>query len=1100
MPLKPAVSALARQTISTAFEELDRTITPADSRDFPGTTLDHVRKAALEIERQLAARQSLRNMRRLQPLFQGLEHYAKVIDVLCNGTPYLAWIWAPITLILRVASEYVEAFEQIIKGYSRISESLKRFELLGNALSKKATFQQTLAVYYADILQFHKHAYKFVRRSSWKLLFLTSWGRFQRHFNNILEDMDRHGTLIDKEAQAHNISDLQQLQQDIYAWKEESQEKASRFEEEQAAKQYQSIISWLKIDESDQLTIFDSISAEGSKYPGTCGWALKNKKIASFLQHKPETHTLWLQGGPGSGKSVLSTQLVNFMKTAKTFVISHFCTNLAPAVPTLERTLHTLLTSISQEPRQIEYIWMFVDGLNECDARTQASVVTLINQITSRPQSSTQVICRVLISSRASPAISSRLRKKQVLSLAEEKESMGLAIKHYTSQRLLSLQEKFNQLHLNPNEIDDIRDEITRKSDGMFLYARLVLNFLDNKIFYKGSEVKASVNELPEELSDFYRKILTQILVRLDAQSVNRVKSIFCWIAFAKRPLKRIEFLSAISFSAGDPDVTHLAPTYILDFCGALVEERRDNTLAFIHVSVKEFLQSSSSHLVINEREAAAEQAIAAITCLLSGSNIFTKPCQNDIRYLRVARGLHGFHAYSTEYWIDYLLYHATSTSHNKLSKVERVLWAKSLKGLESGLQPERFPNNDVPSINLSPQDVSFLLTQNDYPGVSAEELESFKSQFRGSAYTCRLASCPRAFESEALRLGHEMTHLPRFQCNFPGCQNPPFVSAQALKNHEKKYHASQPARRSIRRDTITPGIDQTWIDLTASPMDQVNQIPSPGDATRATPMVFHNSRDIDEAAKRAQERIRTAVNQSKKITNQTNQIPNPGDTTSSPQHSSEPITNEPEVEEDFKLYPSSAADDLYGFPTETDSSVIYNPNPQLAVPLPLGPPSYFPLGSMRAPDPRDKSAPSAAPLAPSWLQVMLINLRRNPDYDAARFEGVMCYSGFDFNTGIPYEFRMDEPIPTYIKFYWVPRIVCHDCKGDLTDPGPGMTLENFEAHLKTPAHRANVVARVSNDLEQRQLRRSSSVSSTNTIHEVSKAIISLSDYANTRV
>lgn len=165
MPLAPPVSALARQTIRTAYEDLERTITPADSRDFRLKTLQDVQKAALEIEKQLAARQSLRNMRRLMPLFKGLEHYSKAVDVLCNGTPYLAWIWAPITLILRIASEYVEAFEQLIKGYSRTAASLSRFEILGDAFIGDQDFQQTLAVFYADILQFHKHAYLFVRRS-----------------------------------------------------------------------------------------------------------------------------------------------------------------------------------------------------------------------------------------------------------------------------------------------------------------------------------------------------------------------------------------------------------------------------------------------------------------------------------------------------------------------------------------------------------------------------------------------------------------------------------------------------------------------------------------------------------------------------------------------------------------------------------------------------------------------------------------------------------------------------------------------------------------------------------------------------------------------
>jgi hypothetical protein len=116
---KPAVSALARQTMKTAFEELEQTVTPSDARKFQSmTTIQQVREEALGIEKQLAAKQALRNMRRLDPLFKGLEHYKNVVDVLCNGTPYLAWVWAPITFILRVASEYIEGFEKLMKGYS----------------------------------------------------------------------------------------------------------------------------------------------------------------------------------------------------------------------------------------------------------------------------------------------------------------------------------------------------------------------------------------------------------------------------------------------------------------------------------------------------------------------------------------------------------------------------------------------------------------------------------------------------------------------------------------------------------------------------------------------------------------------------------------------------------------------------------------------------------------------------------------------------------------------------------------------------------------------------------------------------------------------
>ena len=79
-----------------------------------------------------------------------------------------------------------------------------------------------------------------------------------------------------------------------------------------------------------------------------------------------------------------------------------------------------------------------------------------------------------------------------------------------------------------------------------------------------------------------------QMLVHLDDRSVGRVRCILGWIAFSKRPLKKLELLSAISFSSGNPNVTYLVPQYILDTCGPLVEERHDTTLTFIHGSVRE--------------------------------------------------------------------------------------------------------------------------------------------------------------------------------------------------------------------------------------------------------------------------------------------------------------------------------------------------------------------------------------------------------------------------------------------------------------------------------------------------------------------------------
>jgi hypothetical protein len=85
-----------------------------------------------------------------------------------------------------------------------------------------------------------------------------------------------------------------------------------------------------------------------------------------------------------------------------------------------------------------------------------------------------------------------------------------------------------------------------------------------------------------------YRKVLAQILAPLDIQSVEHIKCILSWLAFSRRPLKKHELLSAVSFSSGNPDLELPAPEYILSVCGSLIEERNDATITFIHVSVQE--------------------------------------------------------------------------------------------------------------------------------------------------------------------------------------------------------------------------------------------------------------------------------------------------------------------------------------------------------------------------------------------------------------------------------------------------------------------------------------------------------------------------------
>ncbi|CAK7222536.1 hypothetical protein SEUCBS140593_004932 [Sporothrix eucalyptigena] len=867
MPFAPAASAAARHAIDAAFKNLEKTVAPGDARGFKDTTLAQVRDAALAIESRLAARGSLRNMKRLMPLFTGLEHYAHVMEFLCNGTPYLPWLWAPITLVLRVASEYVEAFEVLTKAYARLADALPRVRVLGQAFPRDVAFQETLAMYYADILAFHGQAYTFVHRSSWKLFFLTSWGRFQRRFDALLENMQRHERLIDWEANARDIAASQALREELRDWRRESDARLAAAEHETAARQFAALLSWLKADDADQLAVFETLAAEGARFPGTCSWLLQHTRIKAWLRRSAEGPLMLFKGPPGAGKSVLAAQLVAFMRTASMPVACHVCTYayagstaydqvlrslllqllrsdqelvahvyaeyvLARSVPTvavLQKLLKNLVGNLSSSepgrPGQSGHVWIVIDGLDECNPSTQALVISMLRQLAATSA------CKVLIASRTTPTITERLRRATVVSLAREQEKALLAgaIRHYARGRLEALHNRLGQLDVGPPELEALVAVIATKADGMFLYARLVLDYIASNLFYTRQELFDSVSLLPAELASFYRSVFLRMLNNLDARSVDRVRCILGWVAFAKRPLKKLEFMSAVTFSQGNPAIDRLVPQFNLDATAPLVEERHDTTISFIHVSVKDFLQSDDSPIVVSETLAIREHGISTVTCLLAGVALFRDTRSEHDRFMRLVEGLHGFHVYATEYWLEYLFSYiatlpnggtdsddapsplslalqlashmaerTTRSAHTTDTRLppkpiqdERMLFlepypllyhcavthirTRSLDGLEAVLSMSTAPTSmtthtqSIASILASYQaTLAGLLDQPDFPGIAAVDFAQVKRQFRSALYTCRLAGCPRTtlgFDSDKLRREHEFAHLRHFPC-----------------------------------------------------------------------------------------------------------------------------------------------------------------------------------------------------------------------------------------------------------------------------------------------------------------------------------------------
>ena len=88
-----AEPAIPEEIIKIAFLKLKQSVSNNDAVVFQSTVLEDVWRAAEEIERVQRQRKSLRDLKRIQPLLLALDKYSKPVEILCNGTPYLPWIW-----------------------------------------------------------------------------------------------------------------------------------------------------------------------------------------------------------------------------------------------------------------------------------------------------------------------------------------------------------------------------------------------------------------------------------------------------------------------------------------------------------------------------------------------------------------------------------------------------------------------------------------------------------------------------------------------------------------------------------------------------------------------------------------------------------------------------------------------------------------------------------------------------------------------------------------------------------------------------------------------------------------------------------------------
>ncbi|KAI1180456.1 hypothetical protein F4777DRAFT_530453 [Nemania sp. FL0916] len=684
---------MAESMIQRACERFKKELSPEDAISIQTPiSLNDVKAAIQQIERELAARQSLTNLQRIQPFIDAIDRYSKAVDVLANGTPFLPWIWAPLKIILQGVCDCTHALDKILDTYGQIGRNMPRLFRYVKAFPQHQDFQQLVAWLFQDIMALHKEAYSIISKLRWKVYFKWSFGRFEHRFGSLLKSITYTSELIDKEAVSLDIIEAAEKRQ-----RDQDTSKAREIQWE--FEQRQKVLDWLQMEESNVEDKLDWL--RNRCYEGTSQWVTKSSKLRQWLQRGRGPNLLWLNGKPGSGKSCLSSQIIDFLRSdpkrhvayffcdfhtpaigVGTYIFRSICSQLIRAsteltsfifneyVSTGQRlALNTLKRLLVQLLGDFDDVRLVFDGIDELSQAEHKPLIKAICEITE--SSST---CKTLIVSQDIPSIETILSKTQKMGISEERHHIRQDMEVIVAASLRNI----NDMHdgfIQDSVIQDLKERILEKAQGMFLWVRLVLDLLESAISVEG--LRSQLDSLPRDLIEAYEKILRNMCNRCSENGIMQIRRVFSWLLCqqGKHPLQKHQIRLGMAIYPGCHVLTRDKRPFpnATDICKPFVEDGIGGSLVFIHSTVPKFLLDQGQTPFMTILDSQRVLAFSCIAQLNQALDLFSEGLEKSEQNIQLCLGLYGLLPYAVSHWIDHLIECGGSSNHGQGGSYELI-------------------------------------------------------------------------------------------------------------------------------------------------------------------------------------------------------------------------------------------------------------------------------------------------------------------------------------------------------------------------------------------------------------------------------------------
>lgn len=425
------------------------------------------------------------------------------------------------------------------------------------------------------------------------------------------------------------------------------------------------LLSWLKSSHWE-------VDAEYSHHcedraPGTLKWVLEAEEFRDWRlsdRKISENRSLWLNGLPGVGKSTIAAYITQVLQTQypDAAVLYFFCKSgdssldnvlqiirtlaaqLLLAVPAARTRLQGLKDNSFSGSNSVTYmlqklvrdslagilqdVFVIIDGFDECENNTDGRGGE--NALERLLEGLLNTDVKLLVSSRPTPEISRAMApaKKRDFTYEDSREDIQSYVTSCVSKSKI-LEKGFKTVEKDPAEF------IAEKSQGNFLWVKIVLNILKNKSSTK--DFQEVIETIPKDLEDVYDQLLT----KLDASgSLELALTLIRCVLFPVRPLTIGEAEVAVNILLGD--IIDLRD-FVESYCGSFLRviPGKASGLYIVHETFRSYITTatSSKEKCILPGSSHVQLATACVGCLGEPENIELDP----------------FRSYSAEYWLDHI-------------------------------------------------------------------------------------------------------------------------------------------------------------------------------------------------------------------------------------------------------------------------------------------------------------------------------------------------------------------------------------------------------------------------------------------------------------